>query len=384
MLTKLFFISEYVQAEYFYPFSLTKAIEDLPIGILSNRERWEKALNIASISIAFEPFKKTDISEVLKKNTNVECFLIIEANVLPTQDLLHLIFNLKIDECIQFHNKIIAQKITANTDLNKLKIIHFENAILMDHKWQLVSLLSKICIQLDLALLNIASTLLPETVQSKSNKDIYIDKTAQVGYCYMNTDEGPIYIGKNAKVLDGAMLRGPLVVNDNAVVKMGATIYGSTVIGKNSVVGGEIKNSIIFEHSNKAHDGYLGDAIIGEWCNLGAGTISSNVKNTAASMQFQIGDIIFETNKAGVHMGAYSKTAINTAINTGTEIGVGANVFGNGLTPKKINNFSWGMEGNERYQLEKLMEHIDHWKKFKGLNISDTEKKILKIIYTNK
>ncbi|TXH21123.1 MAG: glucose-1-phosphate thymidylyltransferase [Chitinophagaceae bacterium] len=344
MLTKLFFISEYVQAEYFHPFSLTKAIEDLPIGILSNRERWEKILGTPSISIAFEPFKKTSISDILKMNTDVECFLFIEVNVLPTQDLIDLIINLKLGECIQYQNKTIVQKITAYSDLKKLSNIQIENAVLVDHKWQLISSISKTCIQLDIALLNLELTSLPETVQSKSNKDIYIDKSAQIGYCFMNTDEGPIYIGKNAKVLDGAMLRGPLVVNDNAVVKMGATIYGSTVIGKHSVVGGEIKNSIIFEHSNKAHDGYIGDAIIAEWCNLGAGTICSNVKNTAATMQFQIGDLIFETKKAGVHMGAYSKTAINTAINTGTEIGVGANVFGSGLTPKKSITLAGGWE----------------------------------------
>jgi UDP-N-acetylglucosamine diphosphorylase/glucosamine-1-phosphate N-acetyltransferase len=183
-------------------------------------------------------------------------------------------------------------------------------------------------------------------------------------------------------VMEGSMLRGPLSIGENAVVKMGTRIYGATTIGPHSTVGGEIKNSVIFGCSNKAHDGYLGDAVIGEWCNMGAGTSNSNVKNNAAEVAVYTPHGPIKVGlKCGVMMGDYSRTAINTSINTGTVIGVSANVFGNGLTPKFIPSFSWGHDGIQRYKKEKALEDIRNWKKLKQQTLTETEEVILNHIF---
>jgi hypothetical protein len=171
-------------------------------------------------------------------------------------------------------------------------------------------------------------------------------------------------------------------MGEKAVLKMGTKVYGATSLGPGCVGGGEIKNAVLFGYSNKAHDGYLGDSVIGEWCNLGAGTSNSNLKNTA-------GDVMLWTpngqvnvgQKCGVLMGDYSRTMINTSLNTGTVIGVSCNVFGAGLTPKYLPAFSWGNDGIERYRLENALTDIDNWKKLKGQSLTAAEETILKYIY---
>jgi UDP-N-acetylglucosamine diphosphorylase/glucosamine-1-phosphate N-acetyltransferase len=184
--------------------------------------------------------------------------------------------------------------------------------------------------------------------------------------------------------MEGTLIRGPVAICNNAVIKMGTRLYGGTTIGPYCTAGGEIKNSVFFAYSNKAHDGYIGDSVIGEWCNLGAGTSNSNIKNTASPV------VVYTPNgpktagtKCGVIMGDYSRTAINTSINTGTVIGVCANVYGQGLTPKYIPSFSWGSEGVERYRLEKAFEDISNWKSFKGSELSESEKSFLQHIFAH-
>jgi hypothetical protein len=173
-------------------------------------------------------------------------------------------------------------------------------------------------------------------------------------------------------------------MGEGACLKMGSKVYGAVTLGPYCIAAGEIKNAVLFGYSNKAHDGYLGDSVIGEWCNLGAGTTNSNLKNN-------VGDVMLWTlngqmnagKKCGVMMGDYSRTAINTSINTGTVIGVCCNVFGAGLTPKYIPNFSWGSEGVDRYRLENALNDIAAWKKFKGKTVSENETGILTYIYNN-
>jgi NDP-sugar pyrophosphorylase family protein len=159
--------------------------------------------------------------------------------------------------------------------------------------------------------------------------------------------------------MEGCMLRGPIAIGENTVLKMGTKIYSGTTIGPNCTVGGEIKNSVLFSNSNKAHDGYLGDSVIGSWCNLGAGTSSSNVKNTAGIVTY------YDENnqshevgrKAGLIMGDYSRCAINTSFNTGTMVGVCCNIFGSIMPNKFIPDFTWG---NERYDIDKALINISN------------------------
>lgn len=171
-------------------------------------------------------------------------------------------------------------------------------------------------------------------------------------------------------------------MGERACLKMGAKVYGATTLGPYCVAGGEIKNSVFFGYSNKAHDGYLGDSVIGEWCNLGAGTTNSNIKNNASEVNIWTPKGEMNAGiKCGVLMGDYSRTAINTSINTGTVTGVSCNVFGSGLTPKYIPSFSWGSEGVKRYELEKAMLDIEDWKHLKGMTLSDDERSVLKFIF---
>ena len=213
--------------------------------------------------------------------------------------------------------------------------------------------------------------------------NIFVEEGAILENCILNASEGPIYIAKNCKIMDGAILRGPIFINEGSIVKMGATIYGGTSIGKNCVVGGEIKNSVINNFSNKAHHGYLGDSIIGKWCNLGAGTSTSNVKNNGSDVMLQLANAELNAgNKFGLLMGDYSRSAINTSFNTGTVVGTCCNIFTEGLTPKYIPNFSWGCKG-ERYELPKAFTDIENWKIMKGETLSKEERELLKNLYSN-
>lgn len=213
--------------------------------------------------------------------------------------------------------------------------------------------------------------------------NIFVEEGAILENCILNASEGPIYIAKNSKIMDGAILRGPIFIDEGSIVKMGATIYGGTSIGKNCVVGGEIKNSIINNFSNKAHHGYLGDSIIGKWCNLGAGTSTSNVKNNGSDVMLQLANAELNAgNKFGLLMGDYSRSAINTSFNTGTVVGNCCNIFTEGLTPKYIPNFSWGCKG-ERYELPKAFTDIENWKIMKGETLSKEERELLKNLYPN-
>ena len=222
---------------------------------------------------------------------------------------------------------------------------------------------------------------------SKTNRvikssQVFIEKGAKVEHSIINASTGPVYIGKDAEVMEGCIIRGPFAMGEGACLKMGAKVYGTTTLGPRCVAGGEIKNSVMFGYSNKAHDGYLGDSVIGEWCNLGAGSTNSNLKNNASEVKIWTPKGQMNAgSKCGVIMGDYSRTAVNTAINTGTVIGVCCNVFGAGLTPKYIPNFSWGSEGVNRYEFDKSIIDIENWKKLKGQIITEGEKSILKFIF---
>jgi UDP-N-acetylglucosamine diphosphorylase/glucosamine-1-phosphate N-acetyltransferase len=217
---------------------------------------------------------------------------------------------------------------------------------------------------------------IPSSVQAIAADNIFIEEGAHLHHCILNASTGPIYIGRDAEIMEGATIRGPFALCEGAVVKMGTRVYGATTIGPHSVVGGEIKNTVIFGYSNKAHDGYLGDSVIGEWCNLGAGTSNSNIKNTAENVKVwhpASGSYLDAGLKCGLLMGDYSRSAINTSFNTGTVVGVSAHVAGMGLTPKYIPDFSWGYPEPVQYEWDKALRDIANWKKLKNRSLSDNE-----------
>lgn len=236
----------------------------------------------------------------------------------------------------------------------------------------------------DLITKNRKSEPLPEHCTVISPENVFIEQGAKILPCILNASNGPVYIGKNSLIMEGCCIRGPFALCEAAVLKMGTRVYGATTIGPYSVAGGEIKNSLIMEFSNKAHDGYLGDSVIGSWCNLGAGTSNSNVKNTAGLVKIYLKEkqeYIPAGYKHGLFMGDYSRSAINTAFNTGTVVGIGANVFGSGLTPKYIPDFSWGMEGELLTDFDRLIASVKTWMLWKGKEISESEIQQLKHIF---
>jgi UDP-N-acetylglucosamine diphosphorylase/glucosamine-1-phosphate N-acetyltransferase len=222
------------------------------------------------------------------------------------------------------------------------------------------------------------------TVSMINPEAIFIEEGASLSHCILNASTGPIYIGRHAEIMEGSLIRGPFAAGEGAVVKMGAKIYGATTLGPHCSAGGEIKNAVFFGYSNKGHDGYLGDAVIGEWCNLGAGTSASNLKNNAGSVRVwhpATRSFLDAGQKCGLLMGDYSRTAINTSFDTGTLTGVSCNIFGTAIPPKYIPDFSWGQDGSTRYECEKAIRDIANWKKLKNQTLTEMQILTLKHIF---
>jgi UDP-N-acetylglucosamine diphosphorylase/glucosamine-1-phosphate N-acetyltransferase len=230
------------------------------------------------------------------------------------------------------------------------------------------------------------SAILSNTNKLTSPYNIFAEEGAVVEHAIINASTGPVYLGKNSEVMEGSIIRGPLALGDHATVKMGAKIYGATTIGPHCKVGGEISNSVLFGYSNKAHDGFLGNSVIGEWCNLGADTNNSNLKNNYSNVKVYD----FNTEKmistgltfCGLFMGDHSKCGINTMFNTGTITGVSANIFGTGFPPKFIPSFSWGgFENSPQFRFDKAAELAKQVFKRRGLDFDATEEAILKAVF---
>ncbi len=388
---KIIFTEEFCQPENLFPFTLTRQIQDIRVGILTIREKWEAMLKLKSYDKKEDDYKdlgrSVNIDEAISKKHS--CY-IIHGNLLPSKSLVRAIKGLKNGEFISTAAGTgIAYKVSHAEIIDRFKIrignavLHEEAVRSIQFPWDIFQN-NAWAIEQDFSLLrkNRNSQKISSTNNLINADNIFLEKGVKMEHCIINASEGPVYIGSHANIMEGSIIRGPVSIGEGAIVKMGTRIYGGTSIGPFCMVGGEIKNSVMFGYSNKAHDGYLGDSVIGEWCNMGAGTSNSNLKNNARDVK--VWTPSGESNagpKCGVMMGDYSRTAINTSINTGTIIGVCCNVFGNGLTPKYIPNFSWGSEGLRIYEWEKVIEDIDGWKKMKGKSLNEEEKGILKYIY---
>lgn len=389
-MNKIIFTEEYCQPENLYPFTLTRQIQDIRVGILTIREKWEKLLNLPSFDRNEDDYKDLDRSITIEDAVGDGVCLMIHGNVLPSPKLVKAIHNLKDGEFISVNgNAGIAFRFTKKEISQRHKIAVTKSITIKEdvktiqYPWDIFQL-NDWAIRQDFELLTKKrkSQAIPKSNKVIDPENIFLEKGAKVQHSVLNASAGPIYIGKNAEVMEGATIRGPFAMAEGSVVKMGAKVYGSTTLGPYCIAGGEIKNSVLFGYSNKAHDGYLGDSVIGEWCNMGAGTTNSNLKNNAGEVRvWTPKGQVSAGMKCGVMMGDYSRTAINTSINTGTVIGVSCNVFGSGLTPKYIPNFSWGSEGVKRYEFEKALQDIEGWKKLKIQTVTENEKSILKYIF---
>ena len=341
------FLEETKTREALFPFTLTRHVADIRLGILTIREKWEM---LTGFKIITDPALQTADS------------IVVQANIIPTVISLDQILQAARDETPVLEN-------------DELRMLQVPWQIFQYNDWALrhdFESLTKGRMSASISASN----------QCINEQQIFVEENAVLEYCTLNASTGPIYIGKNAVLMEGTQVRGPFSAGEGATVKMGTKIYGATTLGPYCVAGGEIKNSVLFGYSNKAHEGYLGDSVIGEWCNLGAGTSNSNVKNTGGQVtyyQYSNSPGKQAGNKAGLLMGDYSRCAINTAFNTGTVVGVCCNIFGE-RPPRYVPDFSWG---TDRYMFDKVIQDIANWKKMKGKDVSPPEIEMLKQLYLN-
>lgn len=392
-MNKIIFSEEFCQPENLYPFTLTRKIQDIRVGILTIREKWETMLGFASFDKNEDEYKDLDRAVNIGDISSRDVYFMVHGNVLPSPRLVDKVKKLKNGEFISINGDTGIVFRFTKAEIREKHRIKVSRAVMVNEEevktinfpWDIFQL-NDWAIRQDFKLLKQKrkSQPLSKTNRVTNRGAIFLEKGARVEHAILNAATGPIYIGKNAEIMEGSIIRGPFAMGDNSCLKLGTKVYGATTLGPSCVAGGEIKNSVLFGYSNKAHDGYLGDSVIGEWCNLGAGTTNSNLKNNTGEVRIWTpkGQLA-AGKKCGVMMGDYSRTAVNTAINTGTVIGVSCNVFGNGLTPKYIPSFSWGSEGVNRYQFEKALQDIKGWKSLKGHEVQENEKSILKYIFKN-
>lgn len=389
---KIIFTEEFCQPENLHPFTLTRQIQDIRVGILTIREKWERLLGLESFDKWEDDYKDLDRATRIDPSMQEGTYFLIHGNILPSAKILKAIKRLKNGEFIS---------INGNTGI----IFRFsKKEVLEPHK---IRVTRAVTIKEDVESIRYPWDIFQHNDQqlrrdfetltrgrrtqraSKTNKlikssGIFIEKGARIEHSSLNSSDGPIYIGRNAEIMEGCMIRGPFAMGEGSVLKMGTKVYGATSIGPYCNMAGEIKNSVVFGFSNKAHDGYLGDSVIGEWCNLGAGTSNSNMKNNAGEVRIWTPHgLVAAGIKCGVLMGDYSRSSINTSFNTGTVVGACCNVFGGSLTPKYFPSFSWGNDGFDRYEFDKAIHDIGNWKKMKGHVVSENEKTILKYIFEN-
>lgn len=371
--------------EQFLPLTFTRPIADLRIGILTIREKWEKMLNVKTSSKTVDYLSKKYPIELSSSDTNIW----INSSYFPNETLITEIKKLKINEVLMHSTTVIA----ANTsvfewsNLTNFTKTTTQSTPLFISKITDIFTKNEAAIQADFELITKGRTSQP---LSKTNtllgNNIFVEEGAKVEAAVLNSTTGPIYIGKDAEIMEGSVVRGPFALCEHATLKLSTKIYGATTVGPYSKVGGEVTNSVILGYSNKGHDGFLGNSVLGEWCNLGADTNNSNLKNNYAEVKLWN----YATEKmeptglqfCGLIMGDHSKCGINTMFNTGTVVGVCANVFGGNFPPNFIPSFSWGgASGFETYQINKAFEVATQVMERRNISFTELDKEILTTIF---
>lgn len=384
----------------FHPLTLTRPTDDLRIGILTISEKWEQALHPSNIDRIVRP-EFTGVFDDGKISTDEHCIW-INSRYLPTEQLVTQINNLSEGQYLTYEDAIIAAKVDGQTsaqwlddgepDFNTLFVLESNDFLSINNLWDLFQLNGREIVR-DIELLEINNTVsgtVSEHAVLQKKDQIYIQEEATIeAGCVLNASKGPIFIGKNATIMSGSHIRGPVAVCENATIKMGAKIYEDTTIGPVCKVGGEVNNSIFHSYSNKGHDGFVGNSLIGQWCNLGADTNTSNLKNNYSTIRipdWSDGQEL-ETKQQffGTVMGDHSKTAINTQLNTGTICGVSCNIFSNDFPPKLIPSFSWvGSNVIQTYRLDKALEAMEAMMARRDVFLTKEYKRMMRAIFDNK
>tara|TARA_R110002073_G_scaffold4213_3_gene28030 strand:- start:5957 stop:7135 length:1179 start_codon:yes stop_codon:yes gene_type:complete len=367
------------------PFTYTRPVADIRIGILTIREKWEKQLSFTLTTLTEEYLEEKFPMVEMEQN------IMINASFLPTETLVEAVKALQENEALIYHDEVVAFFTTdtqEEVDFDTYTNIGFEEELLqLKNTWDIFSYNAQ-ALEADFQLLTAGrkSEPIPKTVNCIQKERIFLEEGVDITFATLNASTGPIYIGKDAIIMEGALIRGPFSLGDDSVVKMGAKIYGATTIGPMSKVGGEVNNTVLFGYSSKGHEGYLGNAVIGEWCNLGADTNNSNLKNNYAEVRTWN----YETENfaktglqfCGLMMGDHSKCGINTMFNTGTVVGVSANIFGGNFPRNFIPSFAWGGSGGfTTFRMIKVNEVVTAVMKRKHLSYDEQDRKILQHVF---
>ena len=362
------------------PLTYTRPVAEIRVGILTIREKWEAFLE-STITFVTEDYLSDKYPMVeFEKN------IFINASFLPNNKLVNLIINLKPNELINSGDDLIAfysEESQDEVDLESFNKIDFDEKVLQINSLTDIFKINSLAIEEDFILLtkNKNSSKISKTNNLINPENIFIEQGVNMEYSTLNASNGPIYISKNCEIMEGTLIRGPFALCEYSTLKLGSKIYGGTTIGPHCKIGGEVSNSIVQGYSNKGHDGFLGNSLIGEWCNLGADTNTSNLKNNYADVKIWN----YDQNKflstgeqfCGLIMGDHSKSGINTMFNTGTVVGVCSNVFGSGFPRNFIPSFSWGgNKGFSNYKIEKVFEVNDKVMKRRNCIFSDQDKAI--------
>ncbi|MBN8653384.1 MAG: GlmU family protein [Cytophagales bacterium] len=367
------------------PFTFTRPVADIRIGILTIREKWEKHLRLKG-SFATENY----LSEKFTLKTSTDN-LWINGAVCPTTELAKTILNLKSEEILVQDGLLIAVRTTETKlqDLSlKTKQVFAASLTLIDQVWKIYQH-NGAQIRADFELITAgrkSASLNDDHTRTYNPSQIFLEEGAKVRATVLNAENGPIYLGKNSFVQEGSLIRGPFALCEESHVNMGAKVRGDTTVGPFSKIGGEVSNSVIFGYSNKAHDGFLGNSVLGEWCNIGADTNTSNLKNNYENIKlwsyanggFKDTGLMF----CGLMLGDHSKCGINTMFNSGTVVGVSASIFGDGYPRNFIPSFAWGgAAGFTTYQLNKALDTAAKAMERRNIALSEVDKAILKKVF---
>ena len=367
------------------PFTYTRPVADIRVGILTIREKWEHYLEFTTTTVTEDYLAEKFPMIEMEEN------IMINASYLPNSELTEMVKSLEENQAIFKDEDVIAfytKESQDEVDFETYEAIEYhESLIKIEHTWEIFSKNGEAILDdFELLTKNRRSQQIPSSVNTINAEQIFIEPGVKMEFVTLNATNGPIYIGKDAEIMEGSIIRGPFALCEHATVKLGAKIYGPTTVGPYSKVGGEVNNSVIFSYSNKGHDGFLGNSVIGEWCNLGADTNNSNLKNNYAEVRLWD----YETESfartglqfCGLMMGDHSKCGINTMFNTGTVVGVNANIFGSGFPRNFIPSFSWGGNGGfTTYLTKKAFEVAEVVMNRRGIELTKIDKDILEHIF---
>ena len=367
------------------PFTFTRPVADIRIGILTIREKWEKYLGYTTTTLTEEYLMEKYPIVEMEEN------IMINASFLPNPILIDMVQNLNPKEAILFGEEIIAfhtHDTQEDIDFDEYELIEYEGDVLrIENTWDIFAK-NDAAIREDFELLteDRFSQPIPKSVNVIAPENIFIEEGAKLEFVTLNASTGPIYIGKNAEIMEGSVIRGPFALCEEAQVKLATKVYGATTVGPHCRIGGEVNNSVLFGYSNKGHDGFLGNSVLGEWCNIGADSNNSNLKNNYEEVRLWS----YETEGfartglqfCGLMMGDHSKCGINTMFNTGTVVGVSANIFGSGFPRNFVPSFSWGgASGFTTYITKKAFETAKIVMSRRHVEFTEQDAKILEHVF---